>query len=467
MRPALPAYRLWLAALAVVIAGWGLWPAAARAGMISMCHRAPVFSGAAVNVVILPYQFDSIGNFSGNRRSGDHLGFLIQMDTLLGLLKYRSIGVVKLLDPESREGCDPRKILERILTRGPSSESLREGQGLILLWGRFFAEGDNLYVQSYLQFLRKGRREEWSLPWPGGPSGSRLRGALPNTVISFAPRQLTRQDLKALDRDFQALTRAYEKPSRNSPKKELNLYDHFGFYVTDARKGWMKIAPFGWPEGGGWIEARTDSARFPLRKKLPELNLVDALTGYLERRIRSASDQPRQPRLAEWVRKALRQFKEDSPRTPPAPAHALAELLTAFTYLNPDGPPPEPFPEEAHRALHRAVRWAPDLADLHNLAVMGDLARDFHKGTPATRRLEKHRQTLTRILSLAPDNPYILGNLQTLSERLLDRGEGPETAQLRQALKVISRIRSQPPAHPPALPSLLWEAPPLRKTGER
>ena len=69
------------------------------------CATPSVFAGAAVNVVVLPYSMPA--SLRGSGAVGAQLGALVQLETVLSIAKFGSIGVTQLVG-DARDECTPR-----------------------------------------------------------------------------------------------------------------------------------------------------------------------------------------------------------------------------------------------------------------------------------------------------------------------------------------------------------------------
>ena len=120
------------------------------------CSNPSVFPGAAINVIILPYSTETPRHTLGE--AAQKFTMLMQLEILFSLLKYESVGVKRLVatQEEMKSGeCGPERVLAMLLGQQPGArETLRKGHGLILVWGTFYEEGENLYHQTYVRFLR-------------------------------------------------------------------------------------------------------------------------------------------------------------------------------------------------------------------------------------------------------------------------------------------------------------------------
>lgn len=88
--------RLLISAAAIAFT---LYPAKAIAMMMGWpCDEPQIFPGAAVNVVVLPYD-TSLEKGMGLSALGNQLSLLIQEHLLYDALQHKSIGVIQLVPP--------------------------------------------------------------------------------------------------------------------------------------------------------------------------------------------------------------------------------------------------------------------------------------------------------------------------------------------------------------------------------
>jgi sporulation protein YlmC with PRC-barrel domain len=112
----------------------------------------------------------------------------------------------------------------------------------------------------------------------------RFSEVLPEQRLAFPPRQLTTEDLTAIDKGFEVASRFYPRPALDDPGKALPLSaaTPVPFLVTEARPdGWMHIdgTHFG-SYFVGWLHADLElSGRF--RAHFPELDFLEGAVGYL------------------------------------------------------------------------------------------------------------------------------------------------------------------------------------------
>ena len=265
-----------------------LLPALAAAGGRLPCPEARVFDSAAVNLLVLPYRYTG-NRYGGPDSAAGRLAALIQQEALFSMLKFGSVGATELIDVGG-DFCDPRRVAERVLVGG-SPDKVRPGHGLIVMWGRIYEQGGELYVQSYLRFLRRDRPEQFDVAMPGSSYGPplQLQAALPVQAVAFAPRRFTQADLDEVARSAQKALLLHDDkrkpigPLASSPNEPL------AYGVTETSGDWMKVRSF-ISGRSGWVQARVETPAWSLRRFLPELAYLEGVAGYL--RLRTADKVP-------------------------------------------------------------------------------------------------------------------------------------------------------------------------------
>ncbi len=317
---------------------------AGGAGAMSVkpCDDPSLFTKTPVNVVILPYTYTSEW-FRPPSPALKQLTVLMQQDSLLEMVKYQRIAVVNLVRPEESPACDPDKIWSHIA--GPDRDGgAQRGGGVVMLWGRVYEEGADLFLQSYMRFARTETAETFEAAVPVEGGSVRFRGALPAQVLTFPPRRITRQDLSRITQEFDRAAQVRKQPSddaevvRTSP--DPNKFKPFGYTVAAVKGDWMQVQSlYGGP--GGWVRARVDATRWPLRERVPELHFVDAVVGYLQYRVALDSKVFRREPSARWIEfaeRSLLQYDQRSPRAeqplPAALGRAMIGTLHALRGAN-------------------------------------------------------------------------------------------------------------------------------------
>ena len=99
--------KLWLALLASVLPAM-----AAEQG--ADCRTPEVFSDAAVNAVVLPYEYMGTHDVLERSQAAQRLSLLLQRNTLFLLLKYPGIASVQMVR-RGTAGCEPDLVIDQLL----------------------------------------------------------------------------------------------------------------------------------------------------------------------------------------------------------------------------------------------------------------------------------------------------------------------------------------------------------------
>lgn len=416
-----------------------LLPAVSRGGAFARCEHPMVFDRAAVNAVILPYRYTGDKRQQMLSEAGQQLTRLLQLETLFALVKYGSIGAVELGGEPG--DCQVDRILEQ-LTQTRGQGTLRPGHGMILLWGRIYEEGNDIYLQSYLRFLRGKTTEE--LRFPLGAEAEFL-ARLPAQAFAFPPRRLSQGDLQQITTRFADSAVIREQPDLNSPGKPLAAWPAwkpFAYWVKKVSGDWMQIEA---QDGsGGWVRARLDPEAWPLRQKLPELTLLDALAGYLRFQVGQdlAEVTPAPEGTLEQMSQTLTLYLKQTAGELESLPQAVGLAAEGIVRLRSGG---EKAARQAAPLFNRARSLVPQNAETRNLAVLGQwlLADQGNEVSGASLA-----QGLLDAVAVAPNNPQTLANLETLYRQFQQRPDQspyPST-ELAQRLTTLRQIRAaQPP----------------------
>lgn len=239
----------------------------AQAGIAHLDCRYPmVFRGAAVNVVVLPYAYTGDNHTLTN--VGNRLSLLIKLDVLSHILDYGSVGAVQMEMPPglrtNDRSCGPEAVLPILLgTRPPSpalvgmfannpeaQNTLGSGHGLVLVWGLLYEEGDDIYVQTYVRFLRRDTDE--TIAFQAGGSSFSARPSVQS--LAFTPQKFTQSELQQIEHSYRKADYVRDQPNDSAPGDELPLLVarcagpdcddsaiHGGFYVEEKRGEWIRI----------------------------------------------------------------------------------------------------------------------------------------------------------------------------------------------------------------------------------
>jgi hypothetical protein len=360
----------------LLIVGVLLAPVAARAGAALSCGDAQGFERAAVNAFVLPYRYDGPKRSSELDRSSQQIAALAHFEVLFSMLKYGEIGAIDLLAEPGR-ACDVDQVIER-LTRASNSRALQPGQTAVLLWGRLFEEGEQLYLQSYARFFRMGGKgpERESIVVAYGNPKLQLSAELPAQGIAFPPRRIAKRDLEAIAREFTRSMVVRREARLDSPGTPLE-YDParpYPYWVSRTQGDWMWIEPMlGGP--AGWVRARTGNeaaGTFSLQRWLPELAYVDALNGFM--RLRAAQAGPfrasaeEMNRWRSWIDAGFARFQEAVGDADAPEATGVAQAVRGFVLWTKPGETNERV--QAARLFADARERMPDYAAARNLAAV-------------------------------------------------------------------------------------------------
>ena len=415
------------------------------------CRRPFVFQAAAVNVVVLPYQ--SAPGLTSAGDLGEHLAGLLQLEVLRAIAKFGSVGAVQMVGSDA--DCDPALVVSKRLGRTPgAAATVRKGNGLVVVWGRFYREGGNVFVQTFCRFLRSGVTETLEITAAGRPFAGQISGQ----AFACAPRKVTVADLANFEQQFRRSTIVRQTPEETaggSPMSQAPL----PYWISDTQGDWMKIASQDGPSGWIRLSGRDDS--WSLVRWLPELTYIEGMVGYLRTRI--AAQQAGVVR-AEWLDYSTRALSDyDSAAQmptgnggPPAPGWRTA--LSAAVQMQLRGimaaTRPRAGTEDYAAALQlfeRAAALLPQDGSARNLAAMMQLSIALNSRQPGASPM-RAADSLLQALSADPGNTLLLANLENAYEVLLaPQGSGAaaltddERRAVTERLATIKKIRGVKP----------------------
>jgi len=416
------------------------------------CEHPYVYEGADVNTAVL--QFTYAGRPTQKLSQAAHrLSLLIQLDALFAQVKYRSIGVTHLFIPEYCERCvaecTPERIIDRMTGRLHGSQGeIQPGKALILMNGRLFERGSDIYVQTDIRFLRKDVGEKLSLRIKGpGERYYEFVAQLPVQSVSFAPRPLTEKDINQIRDIYNENAVVRRRPDLSSPGKLMDItrLRNFAYQVTDVRGDWMRIRAFG--DGpSGWVHANIAESFGDLRRKMPELDFLEAAAGYLQFRV--FQDRGGSESLSYIVNHvgnlSVRFEKAADPRRdviPLAALKAMAGVLKAssagFDRGISDGGAADLFVET--KAL---IPYSADAQNLNALSVLYQYCIQAVPGITAQHVVDQ----LLKAVSVEPANDDALMNLENFYAFLAHHDKpnllSISKAELMQRLQAVREVRA-------------------------
>jgi len=423
----------------------GLLSAGAQAMDSRPCADPRVFPGPAVNAIVMPYRVDGRVDKPPSagpdlRLASRQIAALVHLEVLTSMLKYGAVGATDLL-AEADGICDVDSVVAR-LTQPGAPGALRAGQALVMVWGRLFEQGDQLYVQSYVRFFRQGERgpvpEVLNVAAGEGAASLKLQGSWPTQALAFAPRRISRDELARVDKEFRQAMVLRERPAAAAPGRMMAFQPGRNFpYSIKARLGdWLELVPMQGGQGG-WVKARTgggDAEAWSLQNWLPELAFVDAVNGMMRLRVGNLSEAEAAPmRLA--VEQGLAQYERAVPVEQAPTAWGVGAVMRAQIAWT------------AGQRSDAALRYAsanellPAYAGARNLAAVTALA-GAKLNAASVARLQRQ---LLAALALAPTDKIVLANLAQLYQLYeKEPGWSPlDPAELREQAALVKAAQSR------------------------
>jgi hypothetical protein len=396
-------------------------PGVAEAGAQNMPCRNPfVFPDAAVNVVVLPYEAPpGIATVGG---MGERLSGLLQLEVLRSIAKFGSVGAVQMVGAPA--DCDPEVVVAKLLGRAPGAQTtLRKGQGLVAVWGRFYSEGGNVFVQTFCRLLRSGVDETFDLVVGGQP----FSGQLSAQAFACAPRKVTIEDIGNFEQQFARSTIVRSEPNDAASGIRMTP-EPLPYWISDTQGDWMKIDA---RMGGvrGWIHLGGARDTWSLARWLPELTYIEGMVGYLRYTIAAQQSAPTRPAWIESAMRALVEYEQSfapqpgavgaAPSLPWRTALAGAvqlQLRGVLTATKPDATDADRL--NAMRLFDRAAVLLPHDANARNLAAIMGLSLALGPGHPELSP-KQMAADLLQALGAEPGNHRVLANLQSAYRALL------------------------------------------------
>lgn len=341
--------RSLLAAVGVV-----LQASAAAADSFSPCKE-PIAYDSAINVYALADTPEEASELDAlTAATGERLALLVKLDTLFND-SFGSLGVHFVHQRGAEPPCTLDEVVDRI------EDVLPESGAAVLTTHHLFTEEERILLQTYLRFLQKMARTPLQLELQNGTFT--FKGDLPARAVAFTPHLVSRADLEAIAGLFEAASRIYAAPDIASPSNELPLAP------TEAVPIWVVgMHADGWLEVrsntglNGWLRANPAASR-RLRALLPELELLEAIVGYLSLDADGNWNVLPATVIAPRVIQRLEAFlAKAEERAPQALAAALLADVTLFRRF-----PVTATPERVLEELVAAVIKRPEDAELRNL----------------------------------------------------------------------------------------------------
>lgn len=375
-----------------------------------------VFPGAAVSSFVLPYRYEGTAPTPERVRAGREISALVHLEILFSMLKYGAVGGTDLV-AKGNEPYDVDEVIGKV-AYGSGPGALRPGQTLVVTWGRLFEQGDDLYVQSYVRFFRRGSQgpeaETLKLKLEGTGTSLELTGTLPAQSVAFPPRRIGKSDLAKVGEEFRRAMAVRPQPDLNAKGTSIDFDPDrmFPYGVTKTEGDWMWIEPF---DRGprGWVRARLGGSpgEWSLVRWLPELSYIDAVCGFMRLAAGNVGvDAERRALIESSIADGFSRFEAAVPADSAPKAEGLARAILGFLAWRKD---PTPAGRAAAASLFAEARERmPDYAAALNLAAVSQPLRTGQAfDAKAADRLGRE---LLGALALDPSDRTVLGNLDHL-----------------------------------------------------
>ena len=394
-------------------------PGVVEAGVQNIPCKTPfVFSTAAVNVVVLPYEAAQTLPAAG---LGDKLSALFQMEVLRSIAKFGSVGAVQMVGTAAE--CNPDLVIAKLLGRTAGAKAtVGKTQGLIVVWGRFYRQGDDVFVQTFCRFLRAGVEETFDV----SVGGRRFSAPISAPAFACSSWKVTVADLQNFEEQFRKSTILFPTPQSTSGSPLPS--EPMPYWISDIQGDWMKITLQNGPTG--WIRLSGNRDAWSLARWLPELSYVEGIAGYLRSRVAARQGAAIRP---DWIAEANRAFAEYEARADAqvkagranlqrtALAGAVqTQLRGILASLRPDASADDR--ATSLRLFERAEGMLPSDGNARNLRAVAQLSLVSSGNTSVS--LKQVANDLLHALGADPGNAGLLASLEGAYELLLEEKAG-------------------------------------------
>ena len=420
-------------------------PGVAEAGVQNIPCKSPfVFTTAAVNVVVLPYEAAQALPAAG---LGDKLSALLQMEVLRSIAKFGSVGAVQMVGTTA--DCNPDLVIAKLVGRTPGAKAtVGKGQGLIVVWGRFYRQGDDVFVQTFCRFFRAGLEETFDV----SVGARRFSAPISSPAFACASWKVTVENLQNFEQQFRKSTILYPAPQESSSGSQLPS-EPMPYWISDTQGDWMKITLQNGPTG--WIRLSSTRDTWSIARWLPELKYIEGIAGYLRSRVAAQQSAAIRP---EWIANANRAFAEyetsadelskagrgSSQRTALAGA-VQTQLRGILAALRPNATVDDR--AAALRLFERAEAMLPGDGNARNLRAVAQLSLVGAANSSVS--LKQIANDLLQALGADPGNSGLLVSLEGAYELLLEAPKtgavtltSDERLEVGQRLAAIKEIRT-------------------------
>jgi hypothetical protein len=327
------------------------------ADAVARCEDAFIFNEARVNVVVLPYE-NGIPGREDLTKAGQALSLLVQMNTLARIMQYGSVAAIDLMRASPDDPwCQPDRVWGELIGR-----SRAHGNGLVLVWGRIFKDGSQIYEQTFIRFARGGiPQEEWTFTL----DGHSFTGALSSQATAFPTQTFSEEELQRVAGIIAQNAVIRSEPRDDAPGKPIgpDLAKCLGCFVPDRPASYVITEQRGpWVHlrnklgDDGWLKVSTGFDSLPLAKKMPEMYFIVGTVSFLQLRM-SDDKEP-----VQGVEEALALYQDATQGATPVGAQTLAAEMRALVKNS-----------FAVRLLTSAVEASPADAEARNLLALAKL----------------------------------------------------------------------------------------------
>jgi hypothetical protein len=389
--------RAWAAAALLAFAA-----ARAEAGAIARCGDAFIFEEARVNVVVLPYDY-IVPEHAASSKTGQGLSLLVQMNTLSSILKYEQVGAIDLVRMSPNDlSCEPERVWQSLMSQAKS-----RGNGVVMVGGRIFEDGPQIYEQTFVRFARGGVPEEtWSLR----ARDRGFDGVLSSQTVTFPAQTMSETDLERIASLISQYAVLRDQPRDDAPGHPLgpdlakclgcvDLHRPLSYVILNQQGAWEHIRNAYGDEG--WLKLDTGFGSGPLAAKMPEMSFIEGAVGFLQSRMVEGE---RRAKYAGTADEALAKYvTATAQQEPPAAAVTATEMRALMIGA-----------DRAVTLLGEALAIAPADTEAHNLLALAKLNR-----WTTTKKPESQSQIVQEFVAasvLDPTATRALANLKSFLE---------------------------------------------------
>jgi Monooxygenase subunit B protein len=315
------------------------------------------------------------------------------------------------------------------------AQQLTPNRSVIFLWGNLFEDEDSISIQSYAELRQANHDSDLTFNWQRNNQDYGFSAGLPINRVVFPPRKVPRSVVQQLSAAYDDLAIIHDEPdfsSRTKPLKAVSdLEKALSFFVDQVQGAWMHLISYN-GKSVGWVNAGDVNRAWPIRKYLPELDLIEGVVGYLFLQDDREHNPASQEQTTAYLRNAIRQFIEATPDDEiGAPALALAKAIQGIVEF--DQSKKHDVTPELRKTFEEVVKLVPFSSQARNLKAIVDLKACCTVKSDDHRAQEVISQLMDAV-RVEPEDDTSLRNLQNLYLALGSPNAGQVSA-VREALK--------------------------------